>query len=240
MFTYSLKYDIIGNYCIKGGYMWDLFLRIVLSGVLAGVIGLEREFRSKDAGLKTHFLVGIGSALIMIVSKYGFYDIISLKGIALDPSRIAAQVVSGISFLGAGTIIVEKHFVRGLTTAAGIWTTAGIGIALGSGLYAIGIFSTILVLIGLEILNRLFKNTAIVYSKINIWTRSEEIAYIYEFMEENKFTITKFKFKKTHENNSKITLIQATLKGIQKNNSQLLVDKLYENKDILKIEMENA
>ena len=96
-----------------------------MAGVLGAIIGLDREYRAKEAGFRTHFLVALGSALFMIVSKYGFWDILGDTGIGLDPSRIAAQVVSGIGFLGAGTIIIQKLFVRGLTTAAGYfchWT----------------------------------------------------------------------------------------------------------------------
>ena len=107
---------------------WDFFFRLLVAGVLGAIIGLDREYRAKEAGFRTHFLVALGSALFMIVSKYGFWDILGNTGIGLDPSRIAAQVVSGIGFLGAGTIIIQKLFVRGLTTAAGIWATSAIGI----------------------------------------------------------------------------------------------------------------
>ncbi len=90
--------------------IFDFIVRLALAGVLGAIIGLERELRSKEAGLRTHFLVAVGSALIMIISKYGFQDV--LLDIILDPSRIAAQVVSGIGFLGAGTIIIQKQYVR--------------------------------------------------------------------------------------------------------------------------------
>ncbi|EEM1821120.1 MgtC/SapB family protein [Salmonella enterica subsp. enterica] len=133
----------------------DLLLRIALAGFLGGLIGLERQLRAKEAGLRTHILVGIGSALFMIVSKYGFDDILSESHVALDPSRIAAQVVSGMGFLGAGTIIIQKQIVKGLTTAAGMWVTAAIGLVIGSGLYEIGIFGTILTLIVLEVFRQL-------------------------------------------------------------------------------------
>ena len=98
---------------------WDFILRLFVAGALGAVIGLDREYRAKEAGYRTHFLVSLGSALIMIVSQYGFMEIIKIEGIDLDPSRVAAQVVSGIGFIGAGTIIFQKQIVRGLTTAAG-------------------------------------------------------------------------------------------------------------------------
>ena len=104
--------------------MWDFILRLFVAGILGAVVGLDREYRAKEAGYRTHFLVSLGSALIMVVSQYGFQDVILENSVSLDPSRVAAQVVSGIGFIGAGTIIIQKQFVRGLTTAAGIWATA--------------------------------------------------------------------------------------------------------------------
>ena len=108
---------------------FDFVLRLLVAGILGAIIGLDREYRAKEAGYRTHFLVSLGSALIMIVSQYGFQEIIKESSVTLDPSRVAAQVVSGIGFIGAGTIIFQKQIVRGLTTAAGIWATAGIGLA---------------------------------------------------------------------------------------------------------------
>jgi len=135
----------------------DFIIRIGVAGLLGAMIGIEREIRSKEAELKTHFLVAVGSALIMVVSKYAFSDIMFEDHMSLDPSRIVSQVVSGVGFLGAGTIIIQKQAVKGLTTAAGLWATAGIGLAIGAGMYVVGIGATILVLIGLEIVSRIFK-----------------------------------------------------------------------------------
>ncbi|WP_061795156.1 MgtC/SapB family protein [Serratia ficaria] len=133
----------------------DLLLRIALAGALGGLIGLERQLRAKEAGLRTHILVGIGSAMFMIVSKYGFDDLLSLSHVELDPSRVAAQVVSGMGFLGAGTIMIQKQVVKGLTTAAGLWVTAAIGLVIGSGLYQIGIYGTLMTLVVLEVFRQL-------------------------------------------------------------------------------------
>lgn len=137
---------------------WDFVLRLAVAGLLGGVIGWDREYRAKEAGLRTHFLVALGSALIMIVSQHGFADVLGKPGVGLDPSRVAAQVVSGIGFIGAGTILIQKQFVRGLTTAAGLWATSGIGLAVGGGMYWIGVCAMILTLIGLEFLTIVFKN----------------------------------------------------------------------------------
>lgn len=125
----------------------EIALRLFVALLLGGVIGIEREYRSKEAGFRTHFLVALGSALFCIVSQYGFG--VDLK----DSSRVAAQVVSGIGFLGAGTIIFQKNVVRGLTTAAGLWVTAAIGLACGTGMYLAAAIATALVLFGLEVLN---------------------------------------------------------------------------------------
>src|SRR3984885_6582756 len=113
---------------------WDLIWRIGLALLLSASIGLDRELRQKSAGLRTYTLVGVGSALFMLISKYGFFDVLVANEIVLDPSRVAAQIVSGIGFLGAGLIFVRRDSVRGLTTAAGVWRTAAWGAAAGAGL----------------------------------------------------------------------------------------------------------
>lgn len=111
-------------------------VRLTLALVLGALVGLERERGERAAGIRTHALVALGSCLIMIVSTFGFADILGTQAVTLDPSRIAAQVVSGIGFLGAGTILLRKEIVKGLTTAAAIWVVAAIGLACGSGLLA--------------------------------------------------------------------------------------------------------
>ena len=134
-------------------HLLSYFLRIVVAAFCGAVIGLERTKRSKEAGIRTHCIIACASALIMVISKYGFSDLVDASGMTLagtrgvDPSRIAAQVVSGISFLGAGVIFKNGSTVKGLTTAAGIWATAGVGLACGAGMYAIAIFATLLILL---------------------------------------------------------------------------------------------
>jgi putative Mg2+ transporter-C (MgtC) family protein len=129
--------------------------RITLAGLLAALIGLERQYHYKEAGLRTHFLVGMGSAMLMLVSKYAFLDVASHPAVTFDPARVAAQVVSGIGFIGAGTIIFRRNAIHGLTTAAGLWSTSAIGLAIGAGMYIVGVASTVLVLTGLVFLDRL-------------------------------------------------------------------------------------
>ena len=149
---------------------WDFIVRLCVAGLCGTVIGLDREYRVKDAGFRTHFLVALGSALMMVVSQYGFEDFLaSHDGLRLDPSRIAAQVVSGIGFIGAGTIIIHRQLVRGLTTAASLWATAGIGLAAGAHMYVVAGAATVLTLFGLEVLTLFFgdlgrRRTMIVFS----------------------------------------------------------------------------
>jgi putative Mg2+ transporter-C (MgtC) family protein len=126
---------------------YELISRLLLAAVLGSVIGFERERLSWAAGLRTHMLVCVGSTLIMIVSAFGFADVLGTPHVELDPSRIAAQVVSGIGFLGAGSILMRGEIIRGLTTAASLWTVAAVGLAVGGGLYTAAVAATIIILI---------------------------------------------------------------------------------------------
>lgn len=136
----------------------EYFIRILIASLMGGLIGLEREYRAKEAGFRTHFLVGLGSALFMILSQYGFDSLLDgSPNVSVDPSRIASQVVTGIGFIGAGIIIFQKNVIRGLTTAAGLWVTSAIGMTCGAGLYMLATATTVLVLICLEVLNMILQ-----------------------------------------------------------------------------------
>ena len=124
------------------GEGWRQVAELALALALSAAIGLEREIRQKNAGLRTHTLVGVGAALFMLISKYGFTDVLEPRLIVLDPSRVAAQIVTGVGFLGAGLIFVRRDAVRGLTTAAAIWVTAAIGAASGAGLLVLALLAT--------------------------------------------------------------------------------------------------
>lgn len=126
---------------------FEVLLRLMLAAILGGLIGLERERTSWFAGLRTHMLVCMGSTLIMIVSQYGFQDVLQKQMIILDPSRVAAQVVSGIGFLGTGTILFWKNTIKGLTTAASLWAVAAVGLSIGGGLYLAAVSMTIMIFI---------------------------------------------------------------------------------------------
>ncbi len=125
------------------GQGWLQLGELALAFVLSALVGLEREIRQKSAGLRTYTLVGLASALIMLISKYGFMDILVTSKVVLDPSRLAAQIVSGIGFIGGGVIFMRRDVVRGLTTAASVWMTAALGMACGAGLPILAIAATI-------------------------------------------------------------------------------------------------
>ena len=137
-------------------------IRIIVAGLCGCLIGYERTVRAKGAGIRTHCVVACAAALMMIISKYAFFDA-TIQGMAigadvrLDPSRVASTIVSGVGFLGAGTIFVHKNKISGLTTAAGIWATSGVGMAIGSGMYLVGIAATIIIVIAQIFLHMDFK-----------------------------------------------------------------------------------
>ncbi len=196
---------------------FDFIIRIGVAGLLGAMIGIEREIRSKEAGLKTHFLVAVGSALIMVVSKYAFSDIVYEEHTSLDPSRIAAQVVSGVGFLGAGTIIIQKQAVKGLTTAAGLWATAGIGLAIGAGMYVVGIGATILVLIGLEIVSRIFKVQFLFPQNITVQmfvNKHEAIQQILETLQVKGIPILSYEVEASQQGTETVYKVGMQLKNI--------------------------
>ena len=162
-FFTNIAFQNLTNKTMTGEFV----LRIFIATLLGAIIGIDREYRTKAAGFRTHVLVALGSALFMIISVHGFdYEFFAnqslahednmrdhLNALRLDPARIAAQVVTGIGFIGAGTIILQKNVVRGLTTAAGLWVTAAIGMACGVGMYVVAAVSTTLVMICYEAFN---------------------------------------------------------------------------------------
>ena len=132
-------------------YNINLIFRILVSCICGIAIGFERKNRAKEAGVRTHCIVACASALMMIISKYGFFDLVNdasltVADVRLDPSRLAQGIVTGVGFLGAGMIYIQRGSIRGLTTASGIWATCGIGMAIGSGMYIVGLAATLIVL----------------------------------------------------------------------------------------------
>lgn len=205
----------------------EYILRIFVAIICGCIIGYERKNRNKEAGMKTHAIVALGSALIMIISKYGFMDVPGA-----DASRIAAQVVSGIGFLGAGIIFVRNNAVSGLTTAAGIWATSGIGMAIGAGNYYIGIMSTILMIVIQIILHSKHFSRDLVQEKVSIITKNDMVAIrrIEEKLTEENIELTSLEINKLEEDKIKIDIVlhcplnvsKATLKKIIEDNDNIV------------------
>lgn len=211
----------------------DFALRLFVAGAMGVLIGLEREYRAKEAGYRTHFLVALGSALMMIVSQYGFAEVLKTDLIRVDPSRIAAQVVSGIGFIGAGTIILQKQIVRGLTTAAGIWATSGIGLAVGAGMYAIGIAATLLVLLGLETLSYFFKSIGLRNMMIDFSTDDKEaIKRVSQVFNTRNYIVVSYEMKEVPLNGKICYYVSMVVKAKRMNEEGLLLLFLQDFPDI--------
>lgn len=207
----------------------DITLRLLIAMLLGGVIGIEREYRSKEAGFRTHFLVALGSALFCIVSQYGFgFD---LK----DSSRVAAQVVSGIGFLGAGTIIFQKNVVRGLTTAAGLWVTAAIGLACGSGMFAAAAIATMLIIVGLEVLILFIPHIGRTVVELSFSTTSEEsIKQVVNKLKKAGIRISSFKLRKQiSAQGDKIYRVDLELRVKRRDGHDTLIDMVSGYQDVM-------
>ena len=205
-------------------------LRIIVAAMCGAAIGYERQNKLKTAGIRTHIIVSIASSLMMIISKYGFFDVINIEGMEVDPSRIAAGVFTAIGFLGAGIIFVHNQTVSGLTTAAGIWATVGIGMAVGSGMYLVGIITGILVIISQLILHRHpnnLKNPII--EKIVLHVSSDENKFndYIEILEKMKIKIVNM-----HMSRLKDEIIEVKL--------YVRFPETYNIKDVLKIFMNDS
>ncbi|MCP8618078.1 MgtC/SapB family protein [Salirhabdus salicampi] len=177
-----------------------MMLRLTIAAILSGVIGFERELKNHSAGFRTHILVGIGACLMMLLSLYGFDQYIDKHpNIRFDPARIPSYVISGIGFLGAGTIMVHGVTIKGLTTAASIWTVAGLGLIVGAGMYAPAVLTTIVVLLSLIFLNhfdRFFRKDRhknVVRLIINSQEKVEEVITIFN---EHNWSISKMEIEK--------------------------------------------
>lgn len=216
--------------------LMDMLIRIALAGILCGLIGMERQMRAKEAGLRTHILVGIGSAMFMLVSKYGFADMLNSDHVALDPSRIAAQVVSGMGFLGAGTIMIQKQVVKGLTTAAGLWVTAAIGLVIGSGMYEIGIYGTVLALVVLEVFRRLSHFLIGKHHTLLVFLKPKSVPLVLLVMQREGIRYGNVTVINRDEESGLCELsVQVTLS--RKSNDAHLYDKVMEIKGVQSLEM---
>ncbi|MEO6844582.1 MAG: MgtC/SapB family protein [Ginsengibacter sp.] len=217
-------------------YSWeDIIFRLFLASVFGALIGLERERKEWTAGMRTHMMVSLGSALIMMVSSFGFSDVLGRANIVLDPSRIAAQVVSGIGFIGAGTILsMNKGRIHGLTTAAGLWTVAATGLATGCGMYLDAGAATLFALIILwplqplerKITQKFKQKTLSIETKANTNTKD-----ILAQFEENQAHFVSLSIDKTGTG----FFIQMKLENFELEQIKTVINKLQQNADINKI-----
>ncbi len=165
---------------------WNFILRLFVAGLLGGLIGFEREFRAKEAGVRTHFIVALGSALFMLISQYAFSG-------RFDAARVAAQVVSGIGFIGAGVIIYQKNSIRGITTASGLWVAAAIGLACGAEMYSVAIAATLMTILVLETMHFVTRNYGHKEVMITLFPLSnEDVLAIRKLLKENHADIMSF------------------------------------------------
>ena len=211
----------------------EYIVRVLVAGFCGAMIGYERKNKLKEAGIRTHFIVALTSALIIIISKYGFYDIVGTPGIGLDPARVAAQVVSGVGFSGAGLIFIRNQSISGLTTAAGMWATAGIGLAIGCGLYLLGIVSSIIILIAQFLLHRSRWWIRLPIAEqllIKIRNTDDSVTYIEEKLKNDRIDIINMKVNNLDEFFLEVTIYAKLPKGYNKTN----LIKLFNDNPLIK------
>ncbi len=199
-----------------------LSIRLGAAFLLGGIIGLERHFRSKDAGFRTHSLVSMGSALFTVLSVYGF-----TAGDDADSSRVAAQIVSGVGFLGAGLIILQKNVVKGLTTAAGLWVTAAIGMACGVAMFEVAAIATVLMLIGLEIVNKLIPQRGYQRAKVSCSSASsQEIKALIGKLRDRGIQVYSLELKQSKTAQGAACEAKFELRMLKKKDNSLLLELL--------------
>ncbi|NGZ77582.1 MgtC/SapB family protein [Saccharibacillus sp. VR-M41] len=214
-------------------------LRVLIAGMCGALIGYERKSRSKEAGTRTHFIVAVGAALIMIISKYGFMDLEGRDGVQIDPTKVASEIVSGIGFLGAGMIFMRKYTVNGLTTAAGMWATAGIGMAMGAGLYILGIAATLMIYLTQIIMHGNFKGRLVASThRLVVTVRQEQGASerFKRLLEERDMVLINFKAAGKEEEKRQLMLdmVVRMPKGMT---AEQIIPLLEEHDEILGIEV---
>ena len=208
----------------------EYLVRIFVAACLGLLIGSERKNRNKSAGIRTHVIVALGAALIMVVSKYGFMDVEKA-----DAARVAAQVVSGIGFLGAGVIFVRNNLVNGQTTAAGIWATAGVGLALGSGMYVVGISSALLVLFIQFVMHRIAYFADVASGgliRMTLVKREGIVQSMEDYLQREKLSVISVKINKTKKDEVKLEFDVVFPPGYKKTK---LLARLVEMDDVLAV-----
>jgi putative Mg2+ transporter-C (MgtC) family protein len=218
-------------------------IRLLFAAILGGIVGVEREYNKHPAGFRTHLLVCVGACLIMLLAMFGFQEYMEQNAefVNFDPSRLAAYVVSGIGFLGAGTIIVQGVSVRGLTTAASIWVVAGIGLSIGVGMYFAGVFTTGIVILSLIFLNRVEdsffkKKKGLEAVVIHATPQDTTLLSIINILEQNQVKVKKVMVERDHSSEIE-NLLRYQIKVLYPNQSVKLttIDKLYRLDQVHKV-----
>lgn len=219
---------------------FPMILRIVIACICGAAIGYERSIRQKDAGIRTHIIVALGAALMMIVSKYGFFDVVIHDSVQVDASRIASTITTGISFLGAGVIFVRNASIKGLTTAAGIWATAGVGIAIGSGMYLIGIIATILMIIIQILLHKYLRhidNSVASEIKVTLAGGNSSIDSFVAVLEKNNLKVQSYSFERDEEKVTFKLLVRAEVDDM---NFEKTIGYIRENENVLSLSIDDV
>ncbi len=217
----------------ESGYM---LFRLLIAGLCGIVIGFERSRRQKDAGIRTHMIVALGAALAMVVSKYGFFDLLQYEGLRADASRIASNVITGVGFLGAGVIFVKDVSIKGLTTAAGIWATASVGLAVGAGMYTVAIGSTILMVVFQFVFHKFFsrlENTVNEFTVV-VNDNADAVKNFRSMLEEKKILVEKCKM--TRNSDGTITL-DITIKKARTTSMDEIMLIAEQNENIITVEI---
>lgn len=225
--------DAVYNDFSESGY---LLIRMVLAGFCGVVIGFERSRRQKDAGIRTHMIVALGAALAMIVSKYGFFDLLQFEGLRADASRIASNVITGVGFLGAGVIFVKDVSIKGLTTAAGIWTTASVGLAIGAGMYTVALGATVLMVLFQLVFHRFFSKLENTVNEFTV-TLSDSLNAVKDFrsmLEKNKILVENCKMSRNGD--STVTL-DITIKKARTTSMDEILLIAEQNEHIISVEI---
>lgn len=216
----------------ENGY---LLLRMIIASLCGVFIGFERSRRQKDAGIRTHMIVALGAALAMIVSKYGFFDLLEFEGFRADASRIASNVITGVGFLGAGVIFVKDISIKGLTTAAGIWATASVGLAIGSGMYTVGIGASILMIVFQLVFHRFFsrlENTVNEFTVV-ISDSPSAVKNFRKMLADNKLYVEKCKMTR---NNDSTVCLDITIKKARTTSMDEIMLIAEQNEEIISVE----
>lgn len=226
-------FNDISTSLVNSGVLSELehVLRIIVAGGCGVLIGIERKNRLKSAGIKTHLLVALASALMVVISKYGFMDILNIEGLSVDASRVASSVVSGVGFLGAGLILVGKREIIGVTTAAGIWATVGVGMALGAGMYFLGIASTAIILVSQFLLHKRILLTKEYFGErvCAVLSSGASLERLHKTLGEHGFELFDIKAKTTNKNLLEVRFI-VRVKGPE--NVSQLADVLHQSEVI--------